>query len=176
MQLFARVQSPRDSERRTQGPRVGLARNPPSSSRLPKAVPNVMARRLSFAYPAVPSPSPPRAHANPVGVSCRLSRRFNHPLPPRPARKTTREPRACIDHARKLHRCALSVTSGKRGKLLGGCFRGARAGSTTVLRCIRYVSRPDAITIVTKRQVKLIAKRIFERNIGNSSYRMVRVL
>lgn len=105
---------------------VGFSRNP-RLSRLPKAVPNVVARRLACALP------PPSLRAHTISVSCRLSLKFtprnpsSRRPPPPPAADTkdlTIETRVCIDHARKLHRCALSVTSGERGKSLGGCFRG----------------------------------------------------
>lgn len=56
LQLFAGVQPPRDSERRTQRPRRALTQ--PPVSRLPKAVPNV-ARRLAC---TLPPPSPASAH------------------------------------------------------------------------------------------------------------------
>lgn len=69
-------------------------------SRLPKAVPNIVARRLACTLP----PPSLRARTNPIGVSCRLSLKFtsgdpsrplasptDHRHRPRPTRKTLRE-------------------------------------------------------------------------------------
>lgn len=128
---FCGVQPPRDSERRTQRPRRALTQPPFLGCR----------KRYLTSWPAVllvPCRHHPceRAHQPhrrvlPSQPQVRPSQPLAEPRrpPPPPAADTkdfTREPRACIDHARKLHRCALSVTSGERGKSLGGCFQNSR--------------------------------------------------
>lgn len=99
-QLFAKVQSPRDSERRTQRPRVGLTRNPPTS------------RLGCRKQRCLTSSSPARRYTTPSacpavsqsGGSTTLANTL-----PRPARKTTRERKR--ERVSRLHRPREKIAS-----------------------------------------------------------------